>query len=197
MCKPNATTCWRNTCRQKVISDSWSPGLRAPPEGFWFTPRNKYSPNPEGFEAHAWLPPQIFNGIRFRRPPRPLQDLNVCLLEPLLWLSQCYILGHRRAGRHVHHPSSVFCLRPGDLVQDFTVRGCVHRPLAAVKSFCTLSRETAPKRNASTSVFDGGDGVPGVAFNASLLPNAVRPTDAKELNFQQFEFKSTFLKGKD
>ncbi len=42
------------------------------------------------------------------------------------------------------------------------VHGPVHRPFDAVQLSCPLSRETPPKHNVSTSMFDGGDGVLGV-----------------------------------
>src|SRR4029434_8595110 len=64
-----------------------------------------------------------------------------------------------------------------------TVHGPIHSPLDAVKSSCTLGRETAPKHNVSTSIIDGGDGVLGVIF--SILPprNVSSRVDAKELDF--------------
>ncbi len=37
----------------------------------------------------------------------------------------------------------------------------VHGPFDAVQLSWTLSRKTPPKHNVSTSMFDGGDGVPG------------------------------------
>ncbi len=37
----------------------------------------------------------------------------------------------------------------------------VHDPFDAVQLSCPLSRKTPTKYNVSTSIFDGGDGVPG------------------------------------
>src|SRR4029434_8484309 len=44
--------------------------------------------------------------------------------------------------------------------QYFTLHGPIHSPLDAVESSCTLGRERAPKHNVSTSMLDGGDGLP-------------------------------------
>lgn len=60
--------------------------------------------------------------------------------------------------------------------------GPVHRPCNGVKSTSTLSRETIPKHNVSTSVLDGWDSVLGVLVSTSVPPNMTSRVDAKELN---------------
>ncbi len=127
----------------------------------------------------------MFYGIKVWRLARPLHGLNVLLLEPLLFLPCPCVLGHCPAGIPIHDPSSVFWLREGGshLIFDGTVYGPVHWPLNAVKTSCTLSRETASKQEVSTSVFDCRDGVLGVIVSISLLPNTRSRVDVKELNF--------------
>lgn len=49
-------------------------------------------------------------------------------------------------------------------------------------SSCTLSRETIPKRNVSSSALDGWDSVLGVLVSTSVPPNMASRVDAKELN---------------
>lgn len=68
------------------------------------------------------------------------------------------------------------------LVQDLWYIGPVHRPRNGVKSPCTLSRETVPKRNVSTSMLDGWDGALGVLVSTSVPPNMTSRVDARELN---------------
>ena len=106
------------------------------------------------------LPPQILYGIKVRRLTRPLHDLNVLLLEPLLCSLSHMFLGHCHAGTPIHDPFSVSWLREGG--SHLRYMAPVHPALDAVKSSFPLSRETAPKHNVSTAMLDGGDGVLGV-----------------------------------
>ncbi len=63
------------------------------------------------------------------------------------------------------------------------VHGPDHWPLNVMKSSCTLSRETVPKHDVSTSVLDCRDAVLGVIVSISLPQNTTSRVDAKELNF--------------
>ncbi len=93
------------------------------------------------------LPPQIFYGIKIWRLARPLQDLNVHLLEPLLvTLAVCF--GPLLCWNS--HPQPIFNALP------LMVHGPVHRPFNAVQLSCPLSRKTPPKHKVSTSMFDSG-----------------------------------------
>ena len=127
------------------------------------------------------LPPQIFYGIKVRKLARPLHDLNVLLLKPLLCSH-----GHMFCVIVVlEDPSTTHFQCPGwgkkVVAHVLTVHGPIQPPLDAVKSSCPLSRETPPKHNVSTSMLDGGDGVLGVIV-ISLSPNTASQVDAKELD---------------
>ncbi len=104
------------------------------------------------------------------RLARPLQDLIVLLLEPLLCcLGRVFWV--------------IVMLEPIFNALALTVHGPVHRPFDVVQLSCPLSRKTPPKHNVSTSMFDGGDGVLGVIGSISPPPNTVSWVDAKELDF--------------
>ncbi len=61
--------------------------------------------------SNLQLPPQIFNGIKVWRLARPLQDLNVLLLEPLLCcLGRAWVLGLCHAAIPIHDTFSMPCL---------------------------------------------------------------------------------------
>jgi len=100
----------------------------------------------------------IHNNKRESEKPllaKPLQNLNVLLLEPILCcLDRRYVLGHCHAGRPIHDPSSVFWLKEGGSRPRFYCIWPVHQPLNTVKSSCTLRRVTALEHNVSTSVLD-------------------------------------------
>ncbi len=114
------------------------------------------------------LPPQIFYGIKVWRLARPLQDLNVLLLEPLLcclglviWV---IVMLEYPSTTHFQYPGWLQCPGP-----DCTWP--VHRPFDAVQLSCPLNRKTPSKYNVSTSMFDGGDGVLGVIGSIPPPPN--------------------------
>ncbi len=106
------------------------------------------------------LPLQIFYGIKVWRLARPLQDLNVLLLEPLL----CCLGRVFWVIVMLEYPSTTHFQYPGP---DCTWP--VHRPFDAVQLSCALSKKTPSKHNVSTSMFDGGDGVLGIIGAAFLL----------------------------
>ncbi len=111
------------------------------------------------------LPPQIFYGMKVWRLARPLQDLNVLLLEPLLcWLGRVFWVIVV-----LEYPSTTHFQCP---CPDGT--WSVHHPFGAVQLYCPLSRKTPPKHNVSTSMFDGGDGVLGVIGCIRPPPNTAR-----------------------
>ncbi len=90
------------------------------------------------------LPPQIFYGIKVWRLARPLQDLNVLLLEPLLCC-----LGHVFwvIVMLEYHPRPQFNALAG-----FNALALkVHCPFDAVQLSCPLSRKTPPNHIVSTS----------------------------------------------
>ncbi len=124
--------------------------------------------------SNLQLPPQLFYGIEVWRLARPLQDLNVLLLEPLLCC-----LGH------VFGSVSCWNTHPRPIFNALAlmVHGPVHRPFDAVQLSCPLNRKTPPKHNVSTSMFDGGDGVLGVIGSIPPPPNTASWVDAKELDF--------------
>ncbi len=80
------------------------------------------------------LPPQIFYGINVWRLARPLQDLYVLLLEPLLVMrsGRACVLGHCHAGIPIHDPFSMPCMA-GFNALALTVLGPIHRPIDAVQ----------------------------------------------------------------
>ncbi len=131
--------------------------------------------------SNLQLPPQIFYGIKVWRLARPLQDLNVLLLEPLL----CCLGRVFWVIFMLEYPSTTHFQCPGWLQCPvwLHVHGPVHRPFDAVQLSCPLSRKTPPKHNVSTSMFDGGDGVLGVIGSIPPSPNTVCWIDAKELDF--------------
>ncbi len=98
------------------------------------------------------LPPQIFCGIKVWRLARPLQDLNVLLLEPIL----CCLGRVFWVIVMLEYPSTTpfQCLGPDGTWPR-------PRPLA----------EKHSKQNVSTSMFDGGYGVIGVIGSIPPPPN--------------------------
>ncbi len=118
--------------------------------------------------SNLQLPPQIVYGIKVWSQARPLQDLNVLLLEPLLcclgrvfWVIVMLV-----------YPSTThFNALAGFNALALTVHCPVHSPFDAVQLFCALSLKTLPKHNESTSMFDGGDGVLGVIGSIPPPPN--------------------------
>ncbi len=129
--------------------------------------------------SNLQLPPQIFYGIKVWRLARPLQDLNVLLLEPLLCCLGCF--GSLSCWKY--HPRPIFNALAGFNTLALTVHGPVHRPFDAVQLSCPLSRKTPPKHNVYTSMFDGGDGVLEVIGSIPPPPNTASWVDAKELDF--------------
>ncbi len=117
--------------------------------------------------SNLQLPPQIFYRIEVWILARPLQDLNVLFLEPLLccfWSLSCWNT----------HPRPIFNALTGFNALALTVHGPVHCPsFDAVQLSCPLIRKTPPKHNVSTSMFDGGDGVLGVIDSIPPPPNTV------------------------
>ncbi len=122
------------------------------------------------------LPPQIFYGIKVWRLARPLQDLNVLLLDPLLCC-----LGHVFwVILMLEYPSTTHFQCPGP-------DGTWPRPLSLWCGAVVLSpKKTPPKLNVSTSMFDGGDGVLGVIGSIPPPPNTASWVDAKELDFSRW-----------
>ncbi len=57
--------------------------------------------------SNLQLSPQIFYGMKVWRLARPLQDLNVLLLEPLLCCLGSVFLGHCHARNTIHDPFSM------------------------------------------------------------------------------------------
>ncbi len=133
--------------------------------------------------SNLQFPPQTFYGIKVWRLARPLQDLNVLLLEPLLCcLGRVFwviVMLEYPSTTHFQCPGRLQCLA-------LTIHCPIHRPFDAVQLSCPLSRKTPPKHNVSTSMFDGGDGVLGVIGSIPPPPNTVSWVDAKELDFGLF-----------
>ncbi len=88
--------------------------------------------------SNLQLPPQIF----YFRLARPLQDLHVLLLEPLL----CCLGRVFWVIVMLKYPSMTHYQCPGP----------IHSPFDVVQLSCPLSRKTFPKHNISTSMFDVG-----------------------------------------
>ncbi len=113
--------------------------------------------------SNLQLPPHMFYGINVWRMARPLQDLNLLLVEPLLCC-----LGHVFWVIVMLEYSSTTHFNDLALM----VHGHVYRPFDAVQLSCPLSRKTAPKHNISTSMFDGENGgVLGVMGSIPPPPN--------------------------
>ncbi len=118
--------------------------------------------------SNLQLPPQIFYGIKVWRLARPLQELNVLLLEPLL----CCPCPVYWVIFMLEYPSTIHFRCPGWLQCPGPDGTCpVHHPFDAGQLSCPLSRKTPLKLNVSTSMFDGGDGVLGVIGSIPPPPN--------------------------
>ncbi len=118
--------------------------------------------------SNLQLPPQICYGIKVWRLAGPLQDLNVLLLEPLLGVLCC--LGHVFwLIIMLEYPSATYLQCPGLLQNPGTDGKWSIVPL--MRCSCPVPRKTPPKRNVSTSMFDGGDGVLGVIGSIPPPPN--------------------------
>ncbi len=152
------STWWQNPCCQSQRSNvSWPPGCTHLRRDFvpllFADPLQVIKVSRLTFgNSNLQLPPQIFYGMKVWRLARPLQDLNVLLLEPLL----CCLGRVFWVIVILEYPSTTHFNALA-----LTVHGPVHRPFDAVQLSCPLSRKTPPKHNVSTSMFDGGDGVLG------------------------------------
>ncbi len=125
--------------------------------------------------SNLQLPAQIFYGIKVWRLARPLQDLNVLLLEPLLCcLGRVFWVIVMLA----YHPRPIFNALAGFNALALTVYGPFHSPFDAVQLSCPLSRKTPPKHNVSTSMFYIGDGVLGVKGSIPPPPKMASWVDA-------------------
>ncbi len=123
------------------------------------------------------LSPQIFYGNNVWRLTRPLQDLNVLLLEPLSHHPSCC---HGRVFWVIvmlEYPSTTHFQCPGFNALALTVHGPSIVPL--MRCSCPV-----PLAEVSTSMFDGGDGVPwGLGQHSSSSKTQASWVDAKELDF--------------
>ncbi len=150
LCKTWLSTWWQNHCWQSHRSDvscSWPqvcthlrrdfvPLLFAGPLQVIKVSRLMFG------NLNLQLPPQMFYGIMVWRLARPLQDLNVLLLEPLLcclglvfWVIVI-----------LEYPSTTLFQCPGWLQcpgPDGTWP--VHRPFDAVQFSCPLSKKNTPE----------------------------------------------------
>ncbi len=102
----------------------------------------------------GWTIPLI--KIKVWRLARPLQELHVLLLEPLL----CYlghVLGHCHAGIPIHDSFSMPWLTLMPWPWWHMAPSIV--PLMRCSCPVPLAEKHPPKHNVSTSMFDGGDGV--------------------------------------
>ncbi len=89
--------------------------------------------------SNLQLPPQIFYGIKVWRLARPLQDLNVLLLGPLL----CCLGRVFRVIFMLKYPSLTHFQCPSWLQWPGPdVHGPVHRPFDVVQLCCPFSRKT-------------------------------------------------------
>ncbi len=88
--------------------------------------------------SNLQLPPQIFYGIKVWRLARPLQDLNVLLLEPLLCCLGCVFW----VIVMLENPSTTHFQCPGWLQCLALMAHDVHHPFGAVQLSCPLCRKT-------------------------------------------------------
>ncbi len=110
----------------------------------------------------------------FRRLARPLQDLNVLLLEPLLCcLGRVFWVSH--AGIPIHDSFS--------MPWPWRYMALSIIPLMRCSCPVPLAEKTPPEHNVSTSMFDSGDGVLGVIGSIPPPPNSASWVDDKELDF--------------
>ncbi len=111
--------------------------------------------------SNLQLPPQIFYGIQVWRLARPLRDLNVLPLEPLL----CCLGRVFWVIVMLEYPSTTHFQCPGKLHAPSII------PLMRCSCPVPLAEPPLPKYNVSTSMFDGGDGVLGVIGSIPPLPD--------------------------
>ncbi len=116
------------------------------------------------------LLPQIVYGMKVWRLARPLQDLNVLLLEPLF----CCL------GRVL---GSLSCWKTHPRPISNALALTLHRPFDAVHLSCTRSRKTPPQHNVCPSMFNGEDDVFEVIGSIPPPPNTASSVDAKKLDF--------------
>ncbi len=127
--------------------------------------------------SNLQLPLHIFYGIKVWRLARPLQDLNVLLLEPLI----CCLSHVFWVIVILEYPSTTHFQYPGWL--QMPRHWGYMAPSIVLLMWCScpvsLAENTPPKHNVSTSMFDSGDVVLGVI----PPPNMASWVDAKELDF--------------
>jgi len=116
------------------------------------------------------LPPKIFYWVQVWRLARPLQDLDMLLMEPLHTCPGCVfqVIVMLDGPATTHHQCSY---RGKEVVgQNLTIHGPIHPPLNTVQSSCPLCRKASLKNDVSTSMLHGWDGVLGVIL-IRLPPN--------------------------
>ena len=129
------------------------------------------------------LPPKIFNRIQVWRLARPLQNLDVLLLQPLF----CCFGGVLRVVVVLKHPSLTHLQLSHwgkeVLVQNSTVHGPVHPPLNAMELSRPLGWKAPPKHDVATTMLDGGDGVLWVVLCVLCPPNTASWVEPKKFYF--------------
>ncbi len=110
------------------------------------------------------LPPYIFYGVQVWRLARPLQDLEMLLMEPLLSCPCCVfgviVMLEDPAMTHLQ------CSYWGKEVvgQNLAIHGSIHPSLNTVQSSWSLCRKAPPKHDVSTPMLHGWDGVLGIVL---------------------------------
>ena len=117
------------------------------------------------------------------RLSRPLHDINMLLLEPLLRCFDCmlHIIVMLGDPKMAHLQSS----GGGKDVdtQDCTLHVSLHPFVDDVKLSCALARQTPSNHNGTTFMHDGEDGVLGIIGSSSLSQNTLNCVHAKQLDF--------------
>ena len=92
------------------------------------------------------------------------------LTEPLLSCPGCVF----RVVVMLEDPATTHLQWGKDIVgQDLAIHGPIHPPLNTVQSSCPLCRKASPKKDVSTSMLHGWDGIVGVVLILLFSPNTV------------------------
>ncbi len=129
------------------------------------------------------LPPYIFYWVQVWRLARPLQDLEMLLMEPILSCPCCVfgviVMLKLPATTHLQ------CSYWGKEVvgQNLAIHDPLHPPINTMESSCPLCWKAPPKHDVSAPMLHGWDGVLGIVLILLLPPNTASGIYTKKLYF--------------